>query len=204
MPKIPPKTKDQSQHHLDVGEEDIVAQRYEERVPISTLIPHPMNPNEGDVPFIEKSIRENGWFGAVLVQESTKHIIAGHHSILAALEAGRTTVPVFWKDCNDAEALRILLVDNESARRSRNNVDKLDVALHSLAAIDDGEGLAGSGFTLKDLENLEDNAAIEAGEHDHFVDQYGIILECESEADQQRKFEQLTDLGYENIRVIAV
>lgn len=193
-----------TQHHLDVGEEDVVAQRYEERVPISTLIPHPMNPNIGDVPFIEASIRENGWYGAVLVQESTRHIIAGHHSILAALEAGRSTVPVFWKDCTDAEALRILLVDNEAARRSKNDVDKLDVALHSLAELDEDEPLAGSGFTLKDLERLEDDRAIAAGTHEHFVDQYGIIIECETEADQMSVFDRLTELGFQNLRVLAV
>lgn len=196
--------KQQAQHHLDVGEEDVVAQRYEERVPITSLIPHPMNPNEGDVPFIQESIEQNGWYGAVLVQESTHHIIAGHHSILAALEAGRTTVPVFWKDCSDAEALRILLVDNESARRSRNNVDKLDVALHSLAELDEDAPLAGSGFTLKDLERLEEDRQLADPTNEVFTDQYGIIIECEDEATQIATFDRLTELGFENLRVIAV
>lgn len=201
-----PKTKktQEIEPHLEVGDEDIVAQVYEQRCPVGKLEPHPMNPNEGDVGFIKESIEANGFYGAVLAQVSTGFIIAGEHRWRAAIEAGRSTVPVFWKDCSDSEALRIMLVDNEAARRGKNNVDKLDLVLRNLADVDPEEGLAGSGFTLKDLERIEQDRQMLEPNNDIFADQYGIILECETETEQMEVFEKLTKAGYKNLRVIAV
>lgn len=189
---------------LEVGDEDVVAQRYEERVAVDSIEPHPLNPNEGDVPFIQESIREHGFFGACLVQESTRKIIAGEHRWRAAVEEGRRTVPCFFKDCDDAEALRIMLVDNEAARRAKNNQDRLEFVLHTLQELDPDEPFAGTGFGLRDLEMIEENRRLLDANDSEFGDSYGIIIECESEVDQILVFDKLTADGYTNLRVIAV
>jgi hypothetical protein len=40
----------------------LLNQKYEEAVLISTLIPHPQNPNKGDVSAISESIEANGFY----------------------------------------------------------------------------------------------------------------------------------------------
>lgn len=185
-------------------EEDVVAQRYQERCPVDAIRPHPMNPNKGDVEFIAESIRINGFYGAVLVQEGTNYIIAGEHRWRAAIDRGRKTVPVFWKDCTEAEALRIMLVDNESARRAKYNAERMAVALASLATLEGG--LDGSGFDLDDLQEHEENTGLMDPDDapDDVGDRYGVIIECETEAEQIAVFEKLSKAGFTGLRVIAV
>lgn len=190
--------------HLEVGDEDVVAQRYDEAVPVATLEPHPLNPNRGDIPFIQESIEAHGFYGAVLVQEGTNRIIAGEHRWRAAIATGMTAIPVFYKAVDDAEAISIMLVDNESARRSRNDEQALEMCLSELQDLRDDEPFAGTGFTLRDLQQIEENRRLRDPTDEEFGDRYGIIIECDDEQEQRRIFQQLTELGYENLRVIAV
>lgn len=112
---------------------------FDPAVPLDTLIPHPANPRHGDVGAISISMRTNGVFQALVVQQSTRHILSGNHRAMAARAVGRTEMPVLWVDCDDAHALTILLADNKAS---------------DLASYDDAVLLA----TI--------NAAIEAGRED--------------------------------------
>jgi hypothetical protein len=56
----------------------------------------------------------NGFYGAVIAQRSTGHIIAGEHRWRAARQKRLAAVPVFWLDVDDDRALRILLADNRT------------------------------------------------------------------------------------------
>ena len=69
-----------------------------EMVPVDSLLPHPRNPNQGDVGAIHKSIAHNGFWGAIVAQRATGHVLAGNHRLLAAKHAGATEVPVTWVD----------------------------------------------------------------------------------------------------------
>lgn len=121
---------------------------------IVDLKPHPLNPNEGDVDAIEESIRQNGWYGVVLVQKSSGYTIAGWHRTLAAQRIGFTAVPTQILDVDDTTALRIMAVDNESNRRGQYNDEVLARLLQEINDGDDASGLIGTGFGDSDLEDL--------------------------------------------------
>jgi ParB-like chromosome segregation protein Spo0J len=126
-------------------------QQYE-IVSIAAIQPHPRNPRQGDVNAIIASIKANQFFGACIVQRSTGNILAGNHRWLAARECGLAGVPVIWVDCNDAEALRILLVDN----RTNDLAGYDDAALAQLLQEVQAEAgtLLGTGFDLEALDEL--------------------------------------------------
>jgi ParB-like chromosome segregation protein Spo0J len=118
------------------------------QVPTGDLKPHPKNPRRGNVEVIAESIRQNGFYGAVVAQRSTGHIVAGNHRWRAAQEAGMPEVPVLWVDVDDERALRILLADNRTSDVASNDSA---VLAELLAGLPD---LAGTGYTAEDMTSL--------------------------------------------------
>lgn len=130
------------------------------RVPIGDLIPHPDNPRRGDVDQIAASLRKHGQYKPVVVQTSTGYLIAGNHTRLGALRlleedraAGVTDsrwqyLDVVYRDLDDEEATRILLVDNRTS----------DLGGYDSAALLDLLGslpdLEATGYSTEDLEEL--------------------------------------------------
>lgn len=123
-----------------------------ESVPVGDVTPHPENPREGDVGLISQSIEKNGFFGRILVQESTGHIIAGNHRYRAALALGATEVPVEYIDVDDVAAKRILIVDNRSSDLATNNRGTLTEMLAQIVAAQ-GD-LEGTGYDDDDFDRL--------------------------------------------------
>lgn len=149
-----------------------VAPAYE-FVALDSLEPHPSNPRRGDVELIAESIDRNGFYGAVLVQRSTRRIVAGEHrwrGVRLLRERGVTvthpvesngsgdplprkplpadTVPVLWLDVGSEEATRIMLADNATADSATYD----DRALADLLkSVDD---LTGTGFAQDDVAEL--------------------------------------------------
>ena len=77
--------------------------------------PHPDNARRGNVDAIRQSIQANGFFGSLVVQRSTGHILVGNHRFRAAQAEQLPEVPVMFIDCDDDEAKRILLADNRTS-----------------------------------------------------------------------------------------
>lgn len=127
-----------------------------ERIAIGDIRPHPENPRQGDVGAIHGSITELGWYGAIIVQRSTGHILAGSHRWLAAQDAGLSHVPVIWVDVGETTARKILLSDNRTSDRASYDNHALASLLKAMAEA--GE-LAGSGYTGEDLDDLLDDLA---------------------------------------------
>lgn len=125
-------------------------QRYRQAA-VESLTPHPRNPNQGDVGAIHTSIEANGFYGAILVQKSSQHVIAGNHRLVAAVAAGAAKVPVIELDVDDETALRIMLADNRTAALATNDDQALADLLSDIAARDD---LLGTGYDGDDLDTL--------------------------------------------------
>lgn len=120
--------------------------------PLSELVEHPENPRRGDVEGITESITVNGWYGAILAQVGTRHVLAGNHRLRAALQLGASTAPVIFLDVSDAEARRILLADNATSDSASYDEPAL---LQALRAQEEALGsLEGSGYTEDDLASL--------------------------------------------------
>jgi DNA modification methylase len=126
------------------------AQRYREAA-ISDLVLHPDNPRQGDIGAISTSIASNGWYGAVVVQKSTQHILAGNHRVQAARHLGLAQVPIIEIDVDDDTALRIMLADNRSSDLATNDEDALARILTRLAETSTLEGSLYDGDELDRL-----------------------------------------------------
>jgi site-specific DNA-methyltransferase (adenine-specific) len=126
-----------------------------EQVAIDLLKHHPRNANHGDVDAIKKSLAVNGWYGSVVANLSTKHILAGNHRVMAAKALGWETVPVQWVDVTPEEELRILVVDNRTTRIGQDDTTKITDILAELA--NTPIGLDGTGYSAVDLDALIDS-----------------------------------------------
>jgi DNA modification methylase len=121
----------------------IVPHKYE-LLPIGSARPHPRNPRLGDLESITDSIAVNGFFGAIVVQESTGFILIGNHRWIAARDAGFTEVPALIIDVDDDRAARIMVADNEIANGARWAPAALAELLGGLMTTE--AELAGTGF----------------------------------------------------------
>lgn len=129
---------------------ELVKQKYR-KLAVDEIRPHPDNPRQGDVGAISESIEAQGFYGAVLVQESTGYILAGSHRWRAAQFAGIKDLPALVLDVDDRTASRILVADNKTSDLASYDVDQLAKLLTEMDA--DG-GLAGTGFDTSELDSM--------------------------------------------------
>ncbi len=185
---------------------DPAAQTYE-LVPIGRLREHPENPRRGDVVGIGVSIAENGFFGAVLAQRSTRRVIVGNHRLRSARAAGLKRIPVLWTDVDDERALKIMLADNAESDKAEYDPRALADVLGAIVGEIHIEqeitrALAGTGYDanafdqiLEQVEQL-DKAAAPATPKEELPKAYIVAIECESEAAQTALKQRLTSEGY--------
>lgn len=120
-------------------------------VPVDDLLVHPDNPRVGDIGSIIQSIEKNGWYGVIVAQRSTKHVLAGNHRLMAAQSLGMESVPVYWVDVDEATARRILIADNRMADKATYDDEKLvDVLLATMNEDD----LIGTGWDATEVAEL--------------------------------------------------
>jgi hypothetical protein len=84
------------------------------RVPITTLKPFPGNPRRGDLEAIKASLVANGQYRPVVVNRRTMEVLAGTHTLRAALELGWDEIAATFVDADEELAKRIVLVDNRT------------------------------------------------------------------------------------------
>jgi hypothetical protein len=124
-----------------------------EEVPIDSISLHPMNANEGDMDAIESSILELGLYKRIIVNKSSRLIVAGNHTYKAACKMGAETIPVEWIDVDEETELAILLRDNKTARSGRDNPQKvLDILAKIKASSPKKEAL--SGYKRRDINEI--------------------------------------------------
>jgi ParB-like chromosome segregation protein Spo0J len=166
--------------------------------PIDAIKPHPQNPRQGDTGAIHQSIQTNGFYGTVIAQRSTGHILAGNHRWQAAQQAKAKTIPVTWIDVDDDHALRILLADNRTNDLATYNDAALTELLKSIQ--DDTGTLAGTGYDEKELDTLLQklNQTETADDNsDQLISAYQIIVTCTNEQQQVNLLEQFAEQGYQ-------
>lgn len=135
-----------------------------EDVDVDRLRQHPRNPNQGDFGAIYTLVKENGFYGELIVQvEEWKEIdgeqvpwagviLAGNHRFAAAVELGANKLPVAWIDVPPTRQLKILMGDNRASDLrdydQRGVVDILDEVYE-----EDGD-LTGTGYDEDDLDQM--------------------------------------------------
>jgi len=86
-----------------------------EIVSISRLFCSPITPRKYDaaVPHVAASIRRFGWQQPIVARR-TGEVIAGNTRLKTAQELGMETVPVWWFDGSDLDAVAFSIADNLS------------------------------------------------------------------------------------------
>jgi hypothetical protein len=119
------------------------------RVPVASLHPYARNPRRGDVARIAESLRRHGQYRPVVVNARTQEVLAGNHTLAAAVELGWDEIAATFVDVDADTAARIVLVDN----RSNDVAGYDDRALADLLA-DLGDDLGGTGYDRVTLDTL--------------------------------------------------
>ena len=120
-----------------------IDQEFDPEIDIDKITEHPQNPRKGDDRAVGESIARNGFFGAVLIQRSTGHVIAGNTRYRVMRDEGAATIPGFWVDCDDEVATRIMLADNRTSDLAFYDDEALFELLKGLV---ESEGLDGTGY----------------------------------------------------------
>jgi ParB-like chromosome segregation protein Spo0J len=121
-------------------------------VPIKDLQTHPRNVRQGDVGAISQSLEQHGQYRPIVVQRSTGRILAGNHTYKAVKALGWKDVAATYVDCDEEQALRILLIDNRANDLATYDESALVEMLKELLATD--LQLEGTGFNPDDLDDL--------------------------------------------------
>lgn len=117
-----------------------------ERVPWSSLRPHPRNPRNGDVEAITESVLVNGVYRPIYCA-SDLTILAGHHLYQALGELAVEDVDIIRLPISPDthEATRIMVADNRTADLGVYDDGLLMDLIRDLA--DTAIGIAGTGYT---------------------------------------------------------
>ncbi len=120
-------------------------------VPIDSVTLHPRNPREGDVGAIVESLRRFGQLKPIVVQASTRFVVAGNHLLRAARELGWTEVAANVSDLDDRQARAFMVADNRTQELGTYDQDALGLLLRELAIADD---LEGTGYDGDDVDAM--------------------------------------------------
>ena len=173
-----------------------------EYVPIDSIVPYENNAKEHPAEQIEqikRSIEEFGMSDPIGVWHD--QIVEGHGRLIACRELGYTEIPVIRLDhLTDEERKAYALVHNKLTMNSDFNMDLLNMELEQLKELDMGQ----FGFDLSIEDNEDDGAVPDSGDtHFNYQEQYGVIVMCGSESEQESVYTRLTGEGYE-CKVVAV
>ena len=103
-----------------------------ERVKVADLTAYPKNPRVGNVAAIAESLKINGQFQPIVVQLSTKHILAGNHTWKAAVSLKWKEIDAVYVDVDDEAAARIVLAANRTNDLASYDTDILSEILATL------------------------------------------------------------------------
>jgi len=171
-----------------------------EHLPIDGLIPYARNSrthSPEQVAQIAASIREFGFTNPILI-DADGGIIAGHGRVLAARQLGLATVPCLrLGHLNEAQKRAYIIADNKLALNAGWDEDLLAQEIKDLQAMDFGLDLLG--FDASDLDKYLAETGGETFPEKKdgitYQEKYAVLVECQSEKDQERIYNQLTGLG---------
>ena len=103
-----------------------------EMVDVDSLFAFPNNPRVGDVGTIKESLRILGQYRPIVVHQSTRRVLAGHHVWQAAKDLGWREIAVTWVEGDEATCRKIVLADNRTADLGSYKQNILTELLESL------------------------------------------------------------------------
>ena len=135
-------------------------------VKLTELKEFPGNPRKGNIQALAESLEINGQYRPIIVQKSTKQILAGNHLWKAAQVAGYTNIDVVFLDVDDKQAKKIVAADNRLADLGEYDEKKLADLLGEIDLEGTGYQLADIDDLLASLEEQESSPSWQAGQDD--------------------------------------
>lgn len=168
---------------------------------VADLIPYERNPrhNDGAVDYVAESIKQFG-FNVPIVIDKDNTVVCGHTRLKAAKKLKIKTVPCVVKDDLTEEEIRAYrLADNRAAEKAEWDLALLDIELAEIETID---------MTLLGFDDAEEEAEDQPAEPSRetsytYKEQYGVIVLCKDEQEQEAVYNRLAEEGYE-CKVVAV
>jgi len=178
---------------------------HDEIVNCAELKPNPKNPNThpgGQIKLLGKIILEQGWRMPITVSKRSGLIVKGHGRLEAAFRVGILKAPVDLQDYESEAAEHAdMVADNRLAELAELDAGSLERLMAELSDFDVDMEL--TGFDGDDLDRLLGGGLNnEDIPDDQYKEQYGVIVICESEVDQETIFNDLIGRGY-NCRVVV-
>lgn len=149
---------------------------------------------------IKASIAEFGFIDPIAVWKDNE-IIEGHGRLLALMEMdGYDKVPIIRLDSlTDEQRRAYTLIHNKLTMNTDFDVELLEIELDGISDIDMGE----YGFEIAEIDATEVDTDVDSQSSFNYKEQYGVIVVCEGEAEQEEVYNKLVADGY-NCRVVAV
>lgn len=147
---------------------------------------------------IKNSIRQFSFNDPIAVWHDNV-IIEGHGRLLAVMEMDEIdTVPIIRLDgLTDEQRRRYMLVHNQLTMNSGWDEDLLSIELDDI-----GIDMSEFGFDMGAQDGDEDGQEPSDDTGFNYKEQYGVIVMCADEADQEQVYNRLVGEGYE-CKVVA-
>lgn len=145
---------------------------------------------------IKKSIQEFGNNDPIAIDENG-FIIEGEGRYLAQKEMGIKELEVIkLTHLNEEQKVAYMLIHNKLTMNTDFDMDLLEEELAKISNIDMSE----FEFDIKEFEELanEKEKEVTATENNfNYKEQYGVIVICKDEKEQEKVYNELNDKGYE-------
>jgi ParB-like chromosome segregation protein Spo0J len=164
-------------------------------VPIGDLHPLDGNPRRGDVAAVARSLKRFGQRKPIVARHADGVVIAGNHTLAAALQLGWAEIAVSWVDDDDATAKAYALADNKTSALGSFDEDALAAMVAEVEMVDPSllEAASFSQDLVKNPLPEPGDAPVDPGPGDV----WGVIVRCHSEAEQLALLERLQGEGLE-------
>mgnify|MGYP001024780022 CR=1 FL=1 len=146
---------------------------------------------------IKKSMQECGNNDPISIDENG-FIIEGEGRYLAQKDMGLKEIEVIrLTHLSEEQKVAYMLVHNKLTMNTGFDIDLLEEELAKISSID----MKDFEFDIKELEEELDNRDKEANAATessfNYKEQYGVIVICKDEADQEKVYNELLEKGYE-------
>lgn len=169
-------------------------------VAVDKLIPYINNAkkhSDDQVTRLASSIREFGFVNPILIDKEF-NVIAGHGRLMAAKRLNMGEVPcLFVEGLSEAQRKAYILADNRLGELASWDTELVNSELEVLQELDFDIDVTGF-----ELPGEDESPEVNTDTDFNYREQYGVIVMCADEAEQEKIYNSLIAEGYE-CKVVA-
>lgn len=174
------------------------------KLSVNDIHPYPNNPriNDEAVAYVVESMNQTGNLDPIEVDENNV-ILSGHTRLLALEQLGITeTECIRYTGLTEEQKKKYRILANKTGEVATWDEELLNMELGDLdfGDFDFGFELSDGGVDKSKESDDEDD---ETATHFNYSEQYGVIVMCADEAEQEQIYNRLTDEGF-TCKVVAV